>query len=47
MTIACLIQDGKVFESGSHDELMELGGLYYSLVQAQKKQEKEGQFSDE
>jgi hypothetical protein len=29
------MKDGKVLESGSHDQLMALKGLYYSLVVTQ------------
>ncbi|BES97014.1 Multidrug resistance protein [Nesidiocoris tenuis] len=37
------LKDGMVAESGSHEQLMASNGLYYSLVIAQQKQEKEGQ----
>lgn len=30
-----IIQDGRITESGTHDELVALGGYYYSLVQLQ------------
>ena len=33
------IKDGQVVETGSHEELMESKGLYYSLVLAQTNQE--------
>ncbi len=29
------MKDGQVVEIGKHDELMEMGGLYYSLVVTQ------------
>ena len=29
------MKDGKVVESGTHDDLMALGGVYYSLVVTQ------------
>ena len=33
------IKDGQVVETGSHEELMDRRGLYYSLVLAQTSQE--------
>ena len=30
--VICVIEDGKVREKGSHDELMALEGSYYNLV---------------
>ena len=33
------IKDGQVVETGSHEELMNSKGLYYSLVLAQTNQE--------
>lgn len=33
-------KDGRIHESGSHDELMAKGGLYYSLCMMQLTKEK-------
>lgn len=33
----CVVQDGKIVESGSHEELMEKNGSYFKLVEAQKR----------
>ncbi|XP_014294685.1 ATP-dependent translocase ABCB1 [Halyomorpha halys] len=40
------LKDGQVFESGSHQELMEKEGLYYSLVMAQKKRDHRSQIAE-
>lgn len=34
--IICVVQNGKIVESGSHTELMELDGIYTRLYNAQK-----------
>jgi ABC-type multidrug transport system fused ATPase/permease subunit len=34
--VIAVISEGKVAESGNHEELLKLGGLYYSLVTRQK-----------
>jgi len=33
--IIYLIQRGRIEETGTHEELMKLGGLYYNLVERQ------------
>jgi ABC-type multidrug transport system fused ATPase/permease subunit len=35
--VICVIHNGVVVESGSHDELMLLGGRYYRLIQGKIK----------
>lgn len=37
------LRDGQVFEEGTHDQLMEKHGLYYSLCMQQIQREKEQQ----
>ncbi|XP_014242218.1 multidrug resistance protein 1-like isoform X2 [Cimex lectularius] len=41
------LKDGKVFESGSHEELIAKQGLYYGLVEAQKKRDAKAQIGEE
>lgn len=42
-----LIQDGKIIEEGSHEELMERGGSYAKLFEIQSKYYREGEMEDE
>ena len=30
-----ILKDGKLFEQGTHDELMDMKGLYYDMLMAQ------------
>jgi len=32
--IICVLHHGRIVESGSHDELMALGGRYFRLIQS-------------
>lgn len=34
--IICVLREGKVAEKGTHQELLEKGGLYYELVEKQR-----------
>lgn len=36
-----VLEDGKISESGSHDELMELKGVYFNIFEQQKLEEAE------
>ncbi|MDE7008781.1 MAG: ABC transporter ATP-binding protein, partial [Lachnospiraceae bacterium] len=42
-----LIQNGKIIEEGSHEELMELGESYAKLFEIQSKYYREGEMEDE
>ena len=35
LDLIVVLRDGQVVEQGTHDELMRLGGLYYSMWQEQ------------
>lgn len=39
--VIAVVSDGKVVETGSHEELLALNGAYFDLVQAQKRNPKE------
>jgi len=42
------MKDGRAVEEGTHDELMRMGGVYYSLVKAQAaKDDEEGQDNED
>ena len=36
--VICVLRHGMIVESGSHDELMALGGRYFRLVQGKEKE---------